>query len=73
LGHLCRWLLPGDILHFLQNPNRWRLKPSFFEFRRANMSYDIIDMDDPLPILGSFLALLPFYGSKDFAHVRMRR
>jgi predicted ATP-grasp superfamily ATP-dependent carboligase len=73
LGHLCRWLLPGDILHFLQNPNRWRLKPSFFQFRRPNMSYDIIDMDDPLPILGSFLALLPFYGSKDFAHVRMRR
>ena len=73
LGHLCRWLLPGDILHFLQNPNRWRLKPSFFEFRRANMSYDIIDMDDPLPILGSLLALLPFYCSKDFAHVRLRR
>jgi hypothetical protein len=37
------------------------------------MSYDIIDMDDPLPILGSVLALLPFYGSKDFVHVRMRR
>ncbi len=73
VGHLCRWLLPGDILHFLQNPNRWRLKPSFFEFRRPNMSYDIIDMDDPLPILGSLLALLPFYGSKDFFHVRMRR
>lgn len=73
LGHLCRWLLPGDILHFLQNPNRWRLKPSFFQFRRANMSYDIIDMDDPLPILGTFLGLLPFYSSKDFVHVRMRR
>jgi predicted ATP-grasp superfamily ATP-dependent carboligase len=73
VGHLCRWLLPGDILHFLNNPNRWRLKPSFFEFRCANMSYDIIDMDDPLPILGSFLALLPFYGSKNFAHVRLRR
>jgi predicted ATP-grasp superfamily ATP-dependent carboligase len=73
VGHLCRWLLPGDILHFLNNPNRWRLQPSFFEFRHANMSYDIIDMDDPLPILGSFLALLPFYSSKDFAHVRLRR
>lgn len=73
LGHLCRWLLPGDILHFLQNPDRWRLQPSFFEFRRSNMSYDIIDMDDPLPILGSLLALLPFYGSKDFVHVRLRR
>ncbi len=73
LGHLCRWLLPGDILHFLQNPNRWRLKPSFFQFRRPNLSYDIIDMDDPLPILGTFLGLLPFYSSKDFVHVRMRR
>lgn len=73
LGHLCRWLLPGDILHFLKNSNRWRLKPSFFQFRRANLSYDIIDMDDPLPILGTFLGLLPFYSSKDFVHVRMRR
>lgn len=73
LGHLCRWLLPGDILHFLGNPKRWSLEPSFFQFRRPDLSYDIIDLDDPLPILGTFLALLPFYGSKDFSHVRLRR
>ena len=73
LGHLCRWLLPGDILHFLDNPKRWRLEPSFFQFRRPDLTYDIIDLDDPLPILGSILSLLPFYGSKDFSHVRMRR
>jgi predicted ATP-grasp superfamily ATP-dependent carboligase len=73
LGHLCRWLLPGDILHFLENPKRWRLEPSFFQFRRPDLSYDIIDLEDPLPILGTFLALVPFYGSRDFAHVRERR
>ena len=73
LGQLCRWLLPGDILHFLKNPQRWQLQPSFFEFRQPNLTYDIIDINDPLPILGSVLALLPFYGSHDFDHVRTRR
>ncbi len=73
LKHFCRWLLPGDILHFLKNPGRWHLKPSFFQFRKPNLTYDIVDMKDPLPILGSVLALLPFYLSQDFVHVRTRR
>jgi predicted ATP-grasp superfamily ATP-dependent carboligase len=73
LGHFCRWLLPGDILHFLKNPGRWHLKPSFFQFRKPNLTYDIVDLKDPLPILGSVLALLPFYLSQDFVHVRTRR
>ena len=73
LGHLCRWLLPGDILHFLKNPGRWHLKPSFFQFRKPNLTYDIVDLKDPLPILGSVLALLPFYLSQDFVHIRTRR
>jgi predicted ATP-grasp superfamily ATP-dependent carboligase len=73
LGHLCRWLLPGDILHFLKNPGRWHLKPSFFQLRKPDLTYDIVDMKDPLPILGSILALLPFYLSEDFIHIRTRR
>jgi predicted ATP-grasp superfamily ATP-dependent carboligase len=73
LGHLCRWLLPGDILHFLKNSERWRLKPSFFQFCKPNLTYDIIDRHDPLPVLGSILALLPFYLSQDFIHVHSRR
>jgi predicted ATP-grasp superfamily ATP-dependent carboligase len=73
LKHFCRWLLPGDILHFLKNPGRWHLKPSFFQFRKPNLTYDIVDLKDPLPILGSVLALLPFYLSQDFFHVRTRR
>ena len=73
LGHFCRWLLPGDILHFLKNPGRWQLKPSFFQLRKPNLTYDIVDLKDPLPILGSVLALLPFYLSQDFVHIRTRR
>jgi len=37
------------------------------------LTYDIVDLKDPLPILGSVLALLPFYLSQDFVHVRTRR
>jgi predicted ATP-grasp superfamily ATP-dependent carboligase len=73
VGHHCRWLLPGDLLHFLQNSNRWHLEPSFFQFRAPHLTYDIISASDPGPILGTLLALLPFYGSRDFVHVRRRR
>ncbi|HRR70328.1 MAG TPA: ATP-grasp domain-containing protein [Desulfomonilia bacterium] len=46
---LCRWLLPGDLLHFIFNPDRFNLKPSFFDFR--NTSYDIFDTKDLGPLL----------------------
>lgn len=37
-GVKCRWLLPGDIAHFLANPARFSMKPSFFSFK--GMYYD---------------------------------
>lgn len=43
-GVRCRWLIPGDILHFLSNPQRFRLEPSFFQFR--GMHYDDFAADD---------------------------
>lgn len=72
-GCRCRWLLPGDILHFLHNPNRWHMEPNFFQFKQPNQADDIIDSHDPLPILGTILSLLPFYMKRDFEHVRRRR
>jgi predicted ATP-grasp superfamily ATP-dependent carboligase len=53
VGKRFRWLLLGDILHFLNNPNRFHLRPSFFDFFDPNTFYDIISKDDPLPLLGS--------------------
>jgi predicted ATP-grasp superfamily ATP-dependent carboligase len=52
----CRWLIPGDILHFITNPNRFQLNPSFFDFRGE--SDDLIDREDLGPLYGMFLSFL---------------
>lgn len=54
-GIRCRWLLPGDILHFLRNPNRFKLEPSFFQFKAPNLYDDLIDRDDLGPLWGLLL------------------
>ncbi len=59
-GRRCRWLLFGDILHFLNNPNRFHLRPSFFHFFEPNTIYDIISRDDPFPILGAMATFFTF-------------
>ena len=61
-GVRCRWLLPGDILHFLSNPNRFKLEPSFFQFRAPNLYDDIIDKDDLGPLWGLALNFLSRIG-----------
>ncbi len=53
-----RWLFPGDLLHFLQNPNRMHLEPSFFWFRGDNLAYDILSLKDPLPAFGMLVEAL---------------
>jgi predicted ATP-grasp superfamily ATP-dependent carboligase len=60
VGKRCRWLLFGDILHFITNPERFHLKPSFFHFFDSNTTYDIISRDDPFPILGAMATFFTF-------------
>jgi len=59
-GRRCRWLLWGDILHFVTNPHRFSLHPSFFRFFEPKTSYDIISKEDPVPVLGSMATALTF-------------
>jgi hypothetical protein len=61
---LCRWLFPGDFLHFIFNPNRFKLEPSFFKFN--GMFYDLFDLDDPGPMF-----LLLFSVVKDVFDIRV--
>ena len=60
VGKRSRWLLFGDILHFLTNPHRFHLQPSFFHFVEPNTTYDIISKKDPLPILGAMATFFTF-------------
>jgi predicted ATP-grasp superfamily ATP-dependent carboligase len=65
IGKRCRWLLPGDILHFIYNPTRRSLVPEFFNFWDGNTAYDILSIEDPLPTLGRILTPLTFLYNAD--------
>jgi predicted ATP-grasp superfamily ATP-dependent carboligase len=64
-GIRCRWLLPGDLLHYVANPRRHRLDPSFFTFADSRTHYDICDAKDPLPVLGRLLTPLALLRDRD--------
>jgi predicted ATP-grasp superfamily ATP-dependent carboligase len=73
VGKRCRWLLFGDILHFLTNPRRFHLHPSFFHFFEPNTSYDIISKEDPLPVLGAMTTFFTFLYDPEMKRFLERR
>jgi len=73
VGKRCRWLLLGDILHFLSNPDRFHLCPSFFHFFDPNTSYDIISREDPLPIMGAIATFFTFLYDPEMKRFLERR
>ena len=68
-GIRCRWLIPGDILHFMSNPNRMRLQPGFFTKTQGD---DIISAADPMPIVGRISSVLPFLFDKEMRRLIFR-
>ncbi|TAL40205.1 MAG: ATP-grasp domain-containing protein, partial [Methylovulum sp.] len=64
-GIRSRYLLPGDIMHFISNPERFKMKPGFFKFFDKNTKDDIISLKDPLPTIGRILSLLTLLYNKD--------
>ncbi|MBN1277620.1 MAG: ATP-grasp domain-containing protein [Deltaproteobacteria bacterium] len=73
-GKRCRWLLPGDILHFIFNPGRKSLLPGFLNFWDKNTAYDILSAHDPLPVLGRILTPLTFIYDRDMRRrLKMRK
>ena len=76
LGKRCRWILPGDLLHFIKNPERFRMKPSFFRFFDKNTAHDFYQSKDPLPVLGRLLTLITLLYDQDMRrllHDRIQR
>ncbi len=72
-GVRCRWLLPGDILHFLTNPKRFSMNPGFFNFSKNNRHDDFVSWKDPGPTFGFFLiALVNIFNIKLWKHVFFR-
>ncbi len=73
VGKRFRWLLLGDILHFLNHPQRFDLHPSFFNFFDPNTSYGVFSKDDPLPLLGSVATFLTFLYDSEMKRFLERR
>jgi len=65
LGLYGRWLWPGDLLHFIANPERFRLNPSFFQFWRPDTADDILSADDLWPTVGILVEALRKLVSRD--------
>jgi predicted ATP-grasp superfamily ATP-dependent carboligase len=72
LGVQCRWLLPGDLLHFIFNARRSRLMHDFFRFHAGDTRYDILSVKDPLPAVIKMLTPLTFLYDIDMK-MRLRR
>ena len=72
-GVRCRWLVPGDILHFMANHDRFHLSPSFFQFRAANLHYDDFAADDVGGSIGTVLASMAGLFSPHMWKVAIRR
>lgn len=62
-GVKCRWMLPGDILHFLSAPNKIQNFPEFIKFR--GMNYDILSVGDYGPTFGFVAATLRYLFDRD--------
>jgi predicted ATP-grasp superfamily ATP-dependent carboligase len=52
-----RWLVPTDMLHWWQNPERGRMNPPFWRLFEKNTRYDFLDWRDPGPTVMNVLSL----------------
>ncbi|MFA6309052.1 MAG: ATP-grasp domain-containing protein [Clostridia bacterium] len=56
----CSWLLPGDILHFLANKNRFKMNPPLFSGKKKGVYDDIVMKEDFMPVVGFKLAVVRY-------------
>ncbi len=73
IGHKTRWLLPGDLLHFLSGSKMRAPFKEFFPLRAKNLSYDIISINDPGPTIGKLLSFFACFYDPKLKSVLQRR
>lgn len=59
-GVRCRSLLPGDVLHYAANPDRFRMEPGFWRRPPEGGRDDLLSWRDPGPVIGFLLASFRF-------------
>jgi predicted ATP-grasp superfamily ATP-dependent carboligase len=56
IGKRTRWLIPGDLLHFLTNKHRFRMNPPLISLRKNRPIDDTFLLTDPLPTIATIIA-----------------
>ncbi len=64
-GIKYKWTFPGEILHFLFNKQRRNMDPPFLSGKKQLVYDDMYSPDDPLPVLGFFLAAARYFFDKN--------
>ena len=54
----CQWLLPGDFLNFIFNPQRFSQEINYFFNQPDDFYYAILSSSDPWPSFGAVISLL---------------
>jgi predicted ATP-grasp superfamily ATP-dependent carboligase len=65
-GVKCRWLIPGEFMHFLHNPRRFSMDPGLFS---KDAEDDILSFDDPLPAIGRISSLFPLICRREMREI----
>jgi predicted ATP-grasp superfamily ATP-dependent carboligase len=55
-GVRSRSVLHGELMHFMRNPERFRLRPGFLDF---SIPDDLFSASDPWPVVGRVSTLIP--------------
>ncbi|MBF0486752.1 MAG: ATP-grasp domain-containing protein [Nitrospirae bacterium] len=69
-GVMCRWIIPGDLLHFIMNPNRFNMTPGFFDM---TIKDDLFSLRDPMPVIGRLSSALTLLYNKEMQDLFLRR
>jgi len=59
-GQYCRWLLPGDLLHFMFSKDRFHMKPPLLGGAAYKVHDDILSWSDPTPLAGFMAACIRY-------------
>lgn len=57
INEYCQWLLPGDILNFIFNKNRFKQEIGYFFNKPKNLYYAVLSKEDPLPAVATILSM----------------
>lgn len=72
-GCMCSWILPGEVLHFIGNKDRKKMKPPFLAGGKCGVQDDIISRKDPLPVIGFILACFRYIFDKNMWKLIFKR